>query len=182
MGFPERNCCLEGPGEPGARCGKRWSPSFENSLTSTPVSGEPAWVWWTLAVFAAILAALAVWIWWKGRPFAQGDVFRASRLSAGNHLFPTQVLITDAAVVQYKPRWIGRVEETIHMAHVSSVKIDTRLLLSDVLIETSGGSDPIRCHGHHKRDADQMKKLIERAQSLYYRGAGRPVAPPLSSR
>ena len=61
-----------------------------------------------------------------------GDVFRASRLSAGNHLFPTQVLITPTSVVQYTPRWIGRQEESIHMAHVASVKIDTGLLLSDV--------------------------------------------------
>ena len=92
-------------------------------------------------------------VWRKGRPFAPGDVFRASRLSAGNHLFPTQVLITPTSVVQYTPRWIGRQEETIHMAHVASVKIDTGLLLSNVLIETSGGSDSIRCHGHRKGDA-----------------------------
>jgi len=49
------------------------------------------------------------------------------------------------------------------------VKIDTRMLLSDVLIETSGGSDPIRCHGHRKGDAVTMKTLIERYQSDYYR-------------
>ena len=53
-----------------------------------------------------------------------GDVFRASRLSAGNRLFPTQVLITPTSVVQYTPRWIGRQEQTIHMAHVASVKIE----------------------------------------------------------
>jgi hypothetical protein len=68
------------------------------------------------------------------------------------------------------------------MAHVSSVKIETGALLSDVLIETSGGSDPIRCHGHHKRDAVQMKTLIERAQDVYYRAGGRPVAPPPTGR
>jgi hypothetical protein len=131
---------------------------------------------------AAVLVALAAWIWSKGRPFATGDIFRASRLSSGNHLFPTQVLITDATVVQYKPRWIGRQEESIHMAHVSSVKIDTGVFLSDVLIETSGGSDPIRCHGHHKRDAVRMKDLIERAQNLYYRSGDRPVGPTPSGR
>jgi hypothetical protein len=138
------------------------------------------------AIYAAtaagvVLVALALWVWSKGRPFAAGDVFRASRLSAGNHLFPTQVLITDAAVVQYKPRWIGREEESIHMAHVASVKVDTHLLLSDVLIETSGGSDPIRCHGHRKGDAVQMKTLIERAQNAYYR-AGGPAGPDATRR
>jgi hypothetical protein len=116
--------------------------------------------------------------WWvsrKGRPFAVGDVFRASRVSAGNHLFPTQVLITATSVVRYTPRWLGRQEETIHMAHIASVKIDTGLLLSNVLIEASGGLSPIACHGHRKGDAVRMKNLIERYQTDYYRGPAGPA-------
>jgi hypothetical protein len=130
------------------------------------VTGEQAT--WAIAIAATIAAIFIFIVWRKGRPFAQGDVFRASRLSAGNHLFPTQVLIGPSSVVQYTPRWIGRQEETIHMAHVSSVKVDTGLLLSNLLIETSGGSDPIRCHGHRKGDANRMKELIERYQTEYY--------------
>src|SRR3981081_3248029 len=134
---------------------------------------------WTVGLSLAALALMVLWIVWrKGRPFAAGDVFRASRLSRDNHLFPTQVLITPSSVVQYKPRWIGRQEETIHLAHLASVKIDTKLLFSDVLIETSGGSDPIVCHGHRKGDATQMKNLIEQYQTEYYSGGGRPPAPP----
>ena len=123
---------------------------------------------WAIAVAVALAVVWMFWVWRKGRPFAPGDVFRASRLSAGNRLFPTQVAITPSSVVHYTPSWIGRQEETIHMAHVSSVKIDTGLLFSDVLIETSGGSHPISCHGHHKGDARAMKQLIERYQTEYY--------------
>ena len=112
------------------------------------MGSESGWVWLAI-VAAAILGVVGLIVWQKGRPFAAGDVFRASRLSRGNRLFPTQVLISPTSVIQYTPRWIGRQEESIHMAHISSVKIDTGLLLSDVLIETSGGTDPIRCHGHH---------------------------------
>ena len=131
---------------------------------------------WILVAGAAFVAMLVVWVWRKGRPFAAGDVFRASRWSSGNHLFPTQVLITPSSVVQYTPRWIGRLEETIHMAHIASVKIETGMLFSDVLIETSGGSDPIVCHGHGKRDAARMKTLVEQYQTEYYRGGPpRPV-------
>jgi hypothetical protein len=124
---------------------------------------------WAIVAAVAVALILIVWIWQKGRPFAPGQVFRASRLSAGNHLFPTQVLISPTSVVQYKPRWIGRLEEVIHIAHVASVKIDTRLLLSNVLIETSGGASPIVCHGHRKQDAVRMKSLIERYQTDHYR-------------
>jgi hypothetical protein len=129
-------------------------------------------MWWALATAVVVLAAVLWWIWRKGRPFAPGDVFRASRLSRGNHLFPTQVLITPTSVVQYTPRWIGRREETIHMQHVASVRIDTGVILSNILIETSGGTDPIACHGHTKRDAAAMKDLIERYQTEYYRAPG----------
>jgi hypothetical protein len=138
------------------------------------VTGEPYWLWWTLAVVAFIALVPMIWAWRKGSPFAAGDVFRASRLSSGNHLFPTQVLISPTSVVHHKPRWIGKQEETIHMAHVASVKIDTGLLFSNVLIETSGGSAPIVCHGHRKADAVRMKTLIERYQTDYFRG---PVGP-----
>lgn len=139
-------------------------------------SGDYAWLWWPIGVTAVVLVLL-VWVWLKGRPFAQGDVFRASRISSGNRIFPTQVLITPTSVVHYTPRWIGRLEETIHMAHIASVKIETGALLSNVLIETSGGTDPIVCHGHRKKHAVQMKTLIERYQTDYYRGRGGPGGP-----
>jgi hypothetical protein len=123
---------------------------------------------WAIAAVVLIAIVVIAWVWSKGRPFAAGDVFRASRLSAGNHLFPTQVLISPVSVVQYTPRWLGRREETIHMAHVASVKIETGLLLSNVVIETSGGTDPVRCHGHRKQDAARIKALIEQYQTDYY--------------
>src|SRR5918992_167939 len=100
---------------------------------------------------------------WQGRPFADGD------LSRGNRLFPTQVLITPTSVVHYTPELVGRKEHSIHIAHVASVSIDTNLLFSNVLIETSGGETPVRCHGHRKSDALRMKQLIEQYQTQYYR-------------
>ena len=133
------------------------------------VTGD-ATVWWWLAAAGVALLLLFGWlIARKGRLFAPGDVFRASRLSSGNRLFPTQVLVTPESVVQFKPKWIGHDEEVIHMAHVASVKISTGMMLSDLEIETSGGSDPIRCHGHRKADAMKMKALIEQYQGAYYR-------------
>jgi hypothetical protein len=140
-------------------------------------------MWWVIGAVVVVAAILLLWIWSKGREFAAGDVFRASRWSRGNRLFPTQVLITPTSVVHYTPKWIGRQEETIHMAHIASVKIQTGALLSDVLIETSGGSDPIVCHGHRKGDAARIKTLIEQYQTEYYRaGAPRPVGGGDSSR
>ena len=133
-----------------------------------------------LAVLAllAVLAIPAVIVWRKGRPAAAGEVFRASRLTGGNRLFPTQVIVTPHSVVHYTPQWIGKHEHSIHIAHVSSVSIDTGLLFSDVIIETSGGSGSIRCRGHHKGDAIRIKQLIEQFQSAYYRAGAAPGTMP----
>jgi hypothetical protein len=81
------------------------------------MTSEWSWVWLAIVAVVAIAGVVGGIVWLKGRPFAAGDVFRASRLSGGNHLFPTQVLITPTSVVQYTPRWIGREEESIHLAH-----------------------------------------------------------------
>jgi hypothetical protein len=123
-------------------------------------------------VLAAIAVALGLFFWWKGQPFAEGDVFRASRLSRGNRFLPAQVLVTPTAVVHYTPEVFGRKEHSIHIVHVASVSIDTNLLFSDVMIETSGGSTPVTCHGHRKADAVRMKQLIETYQTAMYRTPG----------
>lgn len=124
-------------------------------------------------VLVAVLTFL-LFLFWKSRPFANGHVFVASRLSRGNRLFPTQVLISPQSVVHYTPQWVGTHEHSIHMAHVASVRIDTHLFFSDVFIETTGGQNAIQCRGHRKGEAVEMKRLIEQFQSEYYR-AGRPV-------
>ena len=125
---------------------------------------------WILGTVFVVGAVLVFWISRRNRLMPGDHVFRASRWSRGNHLFPTQVSVSPTDVVQYMPHWVGKREHTIHMAHIASVDIDTNLLFSNVIIETSGGSDPLRCHGHRKADAVEMKRLITQFQSEYYRG------------
>jgi hypothetical protein len=125
---------------------------------------------WLLGGAVVALALLGTLVAIRGRRLPGEHVFRASRWSRGNHLFPTQVAITPASVLHYTPKWIGRREESIHMAHVASVEITTNLFFANIVIETSGGSDPVRCHGHRKRDAIEMKRLINEYQTAYYGG------------
>jgi hypothetical protein len=136
---------------------------------TTPTAGGDANVLVLVIAVAALLAGLfAFVIWRKGRKLPGEHVFRASRLSRGNRLFPTQVSITPQSVSHYTPEWIGRKEHSIHMAHVASVRIDTNLMFSDVVIESSGGTSTVVCHGHTKADAARIKEIIERHQSTYY--------------
>ena len=125
--------------------------------------------WWIFALIIVAVGVPALLFWFKGRPLPGEHVFRASRLSRGNLFFPTQVSVTPTSVVHYTPELVGGREHSMHIAHVASVLIDRNLFFSDVLIESSGGTSPVRCHGHRKADAVEMKRLIEEYQSAYYR-------------
>jgi hypothetical protein len=127
-----------------------------------------------IVVALVLLLTVAMWLVFRNLPFVDSDVFRASRLSRGNRLFPTQVAVTPTSVVHYRPYWFGAHEHSIHLAHVASVRVDSRLLFADVLIETTGGEGGIRCTGHRKRDAARLKALIEERQSGYYRPEAQP--------
>jgi len=127
---------------------------------------------WATVVVAALVLPAVVFFWYKGRPMPGPHVFRASRLSRGNLLFPTQVAVTQTSIVHCTPELVGGREQSMHLAHVASVLIDRNLFFADVMIESSGGASPVRCHGHRKADAVEMKRLIEQFQSDYYRTRG----------
>lgn len=91
-------------------------------------------------------------------------VFRASRLTAGNLVFPTRIEVSPHHVARVKPRWFGRDEETIAMHKVASVTIRRGVLWADLRIDSSGGSAPLESHGHRRGDADRIRDLIQRYQ------------------
>jgi hypothetical protein len=133
---------------------------------SDPGSALSGYVLWLVAgVLAVVVGVLVLFLWYKGRPLPGEHVFRASRFSRGNLWFPTQVSVTPMAVIHYTPELFGGREHSMHISHVASVLIDRNLFFSDVLIESSGGASPVRCHGHRKADAVEMKRLIEHYQT-----------------
>lgn len=134
----------------------------------TTATTDSTWLIWTIAGVTAVLALLVYYIVRKNRPLPGAHVFRASRLTRGNRIFPAQVVISQASITLLQPQWIGKREESAHIAHISSIDIDTNMLFSDVSIETTGGHNPLVCHGHTKGDAVKMKEVIQQFQSEYY--------------
>jgi hypothetical protein len=130
-------------------------------------SGDPT-LWIALAALFVIL--VMAFFWFKGRRMPGPHVFRASRFSRGNFLFPSQVSVTPASVVHYRPELFGGREQSLHLAHVASVMVDRNLFFADVVIESSGGASAVRCNGHRKADAMEIKRLVEQFQSEHYRG------------
>jgi hypothetical protein len=92
------------------------------------------------------------------------EFFEASRWTRGNFLFPTVIEVTDKAVVRHKRSWFSKDEISISITKVASVHIKTGIIWADILIESSGGSDPLASHGHRKVDARRIRELVESAQ------------------
>jgi hypothetical protein len=102
----------------------------------------------------------------RNRPFTKEvRVFRASRWTKGNHIWPTQLAVFPNRVERYTPRLLGHFEEAIAINQVASVSVDASLFFGDVIIETTGGSQPIRCHGHRRGDAEAIRRQITEAQA-----------------
>ena len=94
------------------------------------------------------------------------EIFRASRWTRGNHLFPTIIEVTEQAVIRHKRSWFSKDEISISITKVASVHIKTGIFWSDILIESSSGSDPLTSHGHTKADAQRIRALVEEAQGI----------------
>lgn len=103
------------------------------------------------------------------------EIFQASRLTRGNLLFPTIIEVSDTAIIRHKRSWFKVDEISISLPKVASVHITTGLIWSDILIESSGGSDPLASHGHRKKDARRIRELVEAYQAAQ---AGRSPATP----
>jgi hypothetical protein len=97
------------------------------------------------------------------------EIFKASRWTKGNLFFPTYIEVSDKSVSRRK-RSLFKVDEmSMSITKVASVHIRTGMIWSEILIESSGGSDPIASHGHSKADARRIKELIENAQAEFAR-------------
>ena len=94
------------------------------------------------------------------------EFFKASRWTHGNHLFPTVIEVSDRAVIRHKRRLFSKDEISISISKVASVHIKTGIWWSDIVIESSGGSDTLTSHGHRKADAQRIRALVEEAQGI----------------
>jgi hypothetical protein len=99
------------------------------------------------------------------------EIFKASRWTRGNFLFPTYIEVDDKAITRRKRSWFSQDEMTINISKVASVHIKTGLIWSEILIESSGGTDALTSNGHTKGDALRIKELIETAQAQFARSS-----------
>src|SRR4030095_13856783 len=97
--------------------------------------------------------------------------FAASRWTKGNRIFRTRISVSPVQVIKTKRSWFSSAEKSINIRHISSVRIKTGVLWSDIWIESSGGTNQIYSHGHTKRDAQRIKQILEDHQRTFKEGA-----------
>lgn len=98
-------------------------------------------------------------------PPESAETFAASRWTQGNFFFPTKLVVSPQRVSRVKSRLFGSNEESIAMSKIASVHISTGVFWSEIVIESTGGTDPITSHGHRKADAQRVRDLIEQYQA-----------------
>ena len=81
-------------------------------------------------------------------------------------MFPTSIEVSEKSVTRHKRSWFSHDEMSISITKVASVHIRTGMIWSEILIESTGGTDPLTSHGHSKGDAQRIKELIENAQAV----------------
>jgi hypothetical protein len=98
-------------------------------------------------------------------PEPKEETFTASRWTRGNFFFPTRIVVGPLRVSRVKSRLFGSNEESISIGQVASVQIQTRIIWSEIRIDSTGGTDPITSHGHRKADAVRIRDLVEQFQA-----------------
>jgi hypothetical protein len=88
------------------------------------------------------------------------EIFMASRLTAGNKIFPSKISIGPQGVTLKIPGLFSGNEKTVPYTRISSVDIKSPFIgFSTIVIETTG-EGRIGAHGFKRSEVKRMKELI----------------------
>lgn len=88
------------------------------------------------------------------------EIFIASRLTAGNKLFPAEIIIGQDGITLKIPGLFSGNEKTIPYSRISSVDINCPLIgYSTISIEATGEGS-IKAHGFKKTEVTRIKEQI----------------------
>jgi len=88
------------------------------------------------------------------------EIFIASRLTAGNKIFPSKIIIDQSGVTFKIPGLFSGKEKTVPYTRIASVDIMCPFIgYSTIILETTG-EGKIQAHGFTKSEVIQMKQQI----------------------
>jgi len=86
--------------------------------------------------------------------------YTASRLTNGNRIFPSRIIIDDSSVTFKIPSLFSGNETTIPFTRISSVNIDSPFVGFSIIIIETNGEGQILAKGFTKSEVEEMKELI----------------------
>ena len=89
------------------------------------------------------------------------QTFRSSRLSNGNALFPSEVIIEDTYVMFRKPGVIAATEKTFKYNKISSIEVSSPFIGFSKVKICSIGLDSMLIEGLERAEAEEIRRLIE---------------------
>ena len=92
--------------------------------------------------------------------------FKSSRWSSGNVFFPDSLTLASDGILFRKGAMFGSNEERIAYRALASVRVKHGMFLSDISLETSGGSQPIFMNGLWKSAAREIQETIRAHQHI----------------
>jgi hypothetical protein len=101
----------------------------------------------------------------EARPDFEEKTFYSSRWSSGNMFFRDRLKLASDGMHFRKGAIFSSQEEHISYHAIASLRIKNGIFLSNLNIETSGGSQPIYINGLWKSDAKEVQALVQTAKS-----------------
>jgi len=93
-------------------------------------------------------------------PAIEEKCYWSSRWSAGNLFFRDRLTLAGDGITFRKGAMFSSNEEHINYRAIASLRVKNGLFLSNVSIETSGGSQPIFINGLWKSEAKEIQDVI----------------------
>ena len=102
----------------------------------------------------------------QGERFIQVEekAYLSSRWTSGNLFFQDALVLASDGIIFRKGNLFGSREEHISYSAIASFRINNGILFSNVLIETTGGSQPIIVNGLWKSEAKEIQDTIRAFQ------------------
>jgi len=88
------------------------------------------------------------------------EIFISSRLTTGNKIFPSKIIVDELGVTLRIPGMFSGNEKTVPFNRIASVDIKSPFIgFSAIVIETTG-EGRIKAHGFTRTEVKRMKELI----------------------
>jgi hypothetical protein len=93
-------------------------------------------------------------------PPIEEKTYWSSRWSAGNLFFRDRLVLAGDGITFRKGAMFSSNEEHINYRAIASIRVKNGIFLSNVTVETSGGTQPIFINGLWKSDAKELQDFI----------------------